>query len=85
LSGANGALPWIVFERDLPQFATAFPMLEIEQISYHSPLRYLLSGGVSYRQLVPGFSYGFFRCLDRLLSRISSGWSMFVTIRIRKR
>lgn len=85
MSGANGALPWIVFERDKSIFADKFPTLEIQGISYHTPLLYLLSGGVSFRQFVPGFSYGFFNLLDRMLSGISSGLSMFVTIKIRKK
>src|SRR5579864_8162955 len=32
LSGANIALPWMVFERDRQKFASDFPQLEIEQI-----------------------------------------------------
>ncbi len=85
MSGANGALPWIVFERDRDLFTGRFPSLEIREIRYHTPLLYLLSGGVSLKQFVPGFSYGFFNLLDRTLSGISSGLSMFVSIKIRKR
>ena len=47
MSGANGALPWIVFVRDQALFQEQFPHLKIESITYHTPLRYLLSGGVS--------------------------------------
>lgn len=84
MSGANGALPWIVFERDLEQFSSAYPSLEIETLKYHTPFRYLLSGGVSFRQLLPGFSYGCVRMLDRAASALSDQLSMFVTIRLRK-
>jgi SAM-dependent methyltransferase len=84
LSGANGALPWIVFKRDRQKFAAEFPRLSIDYINYHTPLRYLLSGGVSYRQLVPSFTYYFFNVLDRFLSFISPQLSMFITICIRK-
>lgn len=82
LSGANGALPWIIFERDRLQFEEQFPSLKIESIRYHTPLRYLLSGGVSKRQLAPNFSYGMVKGLESLLLGISKQLSMFVTIEI---
>jgi SAM-dependent methyltransferase len=85
MSGANGALPWIVFERDQALFSKRFPSFKIDGIFYHTPLLYLLSGGVSFRQLVPAFSYGAVELPDRILSRLFKGFSMFVTIRIRKR
>ena len=84
LSGANGALPWIVFIRDKDEFQQLFPELVIEEITFHTPLRYLLSGGVSFRQVVPDWSFGFFKKTDRLLTAISSQLSMFMTIKILK-
>jgi SAM-dependent methyltransferase len=33
LSGANGALPWIVFERDIALFHTKFPKLKLKKLS----------------------------------------------------
>ena len=84
MSGANGALPWIVFERDWEEFQVKFPGFDIEQIKYHTPLLYLLSGGVSFRQFLPGFSYGLVHLFDRAASATSSQFSMFVTIKIRK-
>ncbi len=84
MSGANGALPWIVFERDLERFSNDFQGFEISKIKYHTPFLYLLSGGVSFRQLLPGFTYGFIHLLDRIASGISSQFSMFVTIKVRK-
>ena len=71
LSGANDALPWIVFERDIKKFNTLFPSFEVVSIRYHTPFRYLLSGGVSYRQLLPNFLYAPCVILDRMLSNIS--------------
>ena len=52
LSGANGALPWIVFERDKERFRKEFPGFIIEKVTFHTPLRYLLSGGVSFKQQI---------------------------------
>lgn len=84
LSGANGALPWIVFERDKEKYKKEFPDLIIEDIFYHTPFRYILSGGLSFKQLVPDFSYGFFRSLDLKLASISKQISMFMTVKVRK-
>lgn len=84
LSGANGALPWIVFQRDFNKFKKLFPEFEIQEISFHTPLIYLLSGGLSFKQLFPDFSYPLFRTLDKFLSSISNELSMFVTIKIKK-
>lgn len=84
LSGANGALPWIVFERDAKRFGTQFTDLQICSCQYHTPLRYLISGGVSYKQPVPDFSYRFFSFVDKCLPLISGQLSMFVTITIKK-
>jgi SAM-dependent methyltransferase len=85
LSGANGALPWIVFERDVLKFEQLFPEFKICSIQYHSPFKYLISGGVSYKQLLPGKLYPFISTFERVLTRISKHFSMFVSIQIEKR
>ena len=85
LSGANGYLPWIVFIRDKDIFIKTFPKLVIEEITFHTPLRYLLSGGLSYKQFVPDFSYKFFKAMDSFLASVSWQLSMFMTIKIRKK
>lgn len=82
LSGANQALSWIVFERDREILREKFPNLKIEKISYRNPLLYLLSGGVSYKQLLPDFMFPLINTLDRILPGISRQISMFEMIRI---
>jgi SAM-dependent methyltransferase len=82
LSGANGALPWIVFERDKKLFNKKFPEFEIQEIKYHTPTRYLISGGLSFKQIVPDFSYSFIKQIDVLLSKISEKISMFMTVKL---
>ena len=82
LSGANGALPWIVFERDNLIFKEKFPNLIIETINYRNPLLYLFSGGVSYRQLLPDFMFPVINIIDRLLPKIFRQISMFQLIKI---
>jgi SAM-dependent methyltransferase len=80
LSGANGALPWIVFERDRRLFEQDFPMWEISCIRLMMPFCYLLSGGVSLRSLAPGWSYGFWRSIETLLSPWMKSLAMFAEI-----
>jgi SAM-dependent methyltransferase len=84
LSGANGALPWIVFKRDIHKFETSLPELKLIEFRHHTPFRYLVSGGVSFKQLAPDFMYPFFKLIDKFLAAVSSQFSMFVTIKIRK-
>ena len=81
LSGANGALPWIVFNRDVERYQKLFPNLKILNMNYHSPFTYLISGGVSARQNI---CYKPVRKLDKMLSSISSQMSMFVTISLKR-
>ena len=81
LSGANGALPWILFDRDRAQFEKEFPALRIESIAPLMPLRYLLSGGLSMPSLVPSWTFKFFRAIDRALAR---PMAMFAKIVVEK-
>ncbi len=84
MSDANGALPYIVFERDEAMFYESFPLLRINRIEYHTPFRYLLSGGVSYKQLVPSWSFGIFSNIDKFFVSLSKQLSMFCKIEIEK-
>ena len=84
LSGANGALPWIVFERDREAFSNLFQPLAIDSVTYHTPFSYLISGGLTWRQLAPTWGYSFVRTMERLLSPVSKTLGMFMTIVIKK-
>jgi SAM-dependent methyltransferase len=77
LTGANGALPWIVFERDRPIFEKEFPALRIDSIQLHTPLVYLLSGGFSFPTIVPNFSFPFWRGVEESLKPWMQSWAMF--------
>jgi SAM-dependent methyltransferase len=85
LSGANGALPWIVFVRDRERFESEFPALVIERISPFLPFRYLMSGGVSMRSIMPGFTHGFWVRFERTLQPQMSRLAMFAFIAVRRR
>lgn len=82
LSGGNGALPWIVFVRDRKRLASEYPRLQVESIRYHTPLRYLLSGGFTLRQLMPSWSSGLVRLLERATGFLGPMAGMFMTIRV---
>lgn len=84
LSGANGALPWIVFHRDREQFENEFPQLTVHSIEPMMPFCYLLSGGVSLIGFQPGWMFGFWRFLERLLTRRLGFWAMFSKIVLKK-
>jgi SAM-dependent methyltransferase len=76
LSGANGALPWIIFERDRRRFEREFS-LRIDRAQPIMPFRYLLSGGVSKRQLVPSFLDPACVAAERALHPWMKHWAMF--------
>jgi len=80
----NGAIPWIIFSRDRKIFESEFPALQIMRMRFHAPLRYLLSGGFTLRQLVPSFSYSFFKAIEFILSPLNCLIGMFQTIELEK-
>lgn len=85
LSGANGALPWMMFERDRSRFEREHPGWQVESVRPGWPLRYLLSGGVSIRNLVPSWGHGLWRGVDRTLERWPNHWAMFALVVLRRR
>jgi SAM-dependent methyltransferase len=82
LSGANGALPWIVFQRDKALFEAQYPQWRIKNIEPMMPFSYLLSGGVSMRGLVPGWMYRPIRVFEQVLSQ--KYWAMFALIELER-
>jgi len=85
LSGANEAIAWIIFSRDRGRFEAGFPEWEIAEIRPQMPFRYLVSGGVSLRSLMPEWSYGTWRGFERLLEPWMGRLAMFATILLRRR
>jgi SAM-dependent methyltransferase len=82
LSGANTALPWIVFERDRELFESESFQLVIKDITIEKPILYLLSGGVSLRGFMPGSSYRFFSAMENLLLPWMQKLGMFARIEL---
>jgi SAM-dependent methyltransferase len=80
LSNANGALPWILFVRDRERFRREFPELSIDVIEPMMPFRYLLSGGVSMRALLPSWCFGLVGRLERAGRPLMPSLAMFARI-----
>jgi len=83
LSAANGALPWMVFERDRAKFEAEFPELHVHSIQRLMPFRYLICGGISMRNLMPSFTFPLWRGIESVLPMRT--WAMFALIVIERR
>jgi len=84
VSQGNGAIPWIIFCRDRQIFEKEFPALKIIGIRNHTPLCYLLSGGLTLRQLVPSFTYPIVSAAEFILSPFRNFLGMFQTVELQK-
>ena len=82
MTGANSALPWIVFARDRALFESDFPQWRLDRVEPYMPFRYLLSGGLSLRQLMPGWSFGFWSGVESALGFAAGTTAMFARIRL---
>ena len=85
LAAANSAIPWIIFFRDRKVFEKEYPSLKIVRIKPHTPFRYLISGGLSIRQLLPSFTYGLVKMVEFFLSPFNRVIGMFYTIELAKK
>jgi SAM-dependent methyltransferase len=85
VSGANIAMPWIVLVRDRAKFQAEFPELAVEEIHPFLPFRYLVSGGVTMRSLMPGFTHGAWALLERGLHSQMEHLGMFAFVSLRRR
>jgi SAM-dependent methyltransferase len=85
LTGANSALPWIVFERDKHYFTRRYRRLSLSCVKPGFPFTYLLSGGISLRSLAPGRCYGLCRGLERACGPLERGLACFAFIVVSRR
>jgi hypothetical protein len=84
LSNSNQALPYIYFEREKESFSRNFPRLKIVSIRYHTPFRYVVSGGLSMEALLPSFCYIPIKIIEQILSPLSGLIGLFCSIEIEK-
>jgi SAM-dependent methyltransferase len=82
LSGGNGALAWIVFQRDRALFERRFPRLRIATFRPHSPLRYFLAGGLKDWSLLPGAAFPLASRLDAGLAQLSHRLCSFLDVEL---
>jgi SAM-dependent methyltransferase len=85
MNGANQALSFIVFVRDRAEFERKHPTLKIV---YQKPngnyLKYILSGGLNFRQLLPDAMSPLIDFVQWFLSPLNRWFSLHHTIVIRK-
>lgn len=86
MSGANQALSYVVFIRDRKKFEKDHPSLEIIVTApINNYLRYLLSGGINFIQLVPNFLIPVLKGIEKILSPMNKVLALHYLIAIRKR
>ena len=85
MNGANQALSYIVFDRDKKIFADKFPQLEIvHQAPLSNYLRYLMSGGLNFRQLAPNSFIPVLKGVERLLYPVQRQLALHHLIAVRR-
>lgn len=85
MNGANQALSYIVFERDRLRFEREHPTLEIvHQSIMGNYLKYLLSGGLNFRQLLPNFLTGVISFVEKLMTPFNRMFGLHHIVVIRK-
>ncbi|MFT6437998.1 MAG: SAM-dependent methyltransferase [Candidatus Azotimanducaceae bacterium] len=85
MNGANQALSYIVFFRDRKRFEIEHPGLEIVyQSIMGNYLKYLLSGGLNFRQLLPNWTTPIFSVLEKLLTPVRPLLGLHQVIVLRK-
>lgn len=86
MQGANQALSYIVFVRDRAEFERRHPGLEIvERRTLRNYPRYLLSGGLNFRSLVPGAAVPLLRAAEAAAAPLAGVLGLHQVIVLRKR
>ena len=84
LSGANGALCWIIFYRDRALFEELYPSLKIDKLTPHTPFRYWLSGGLKKWNLLSGPLFRVTSKIDLWLSKKIPQLNSFIDVELQK-
>ena len=86
MQGANQALSYVVFKRDLKKFHSLYPDLEIVlQSPLNNYLQYLLSGGLNFRSLVPSTLQPLVKFFEIILFPLNKFLALHHIILIRKK
>jgi len=84
LSDANMLNPHNIFIRDINKFKSLYPKLKVYDIEKINFFYYLLSGGLSFRSLIPNFLGKLVFLFEALLKPCASLLAMHMVIRIEK-
>lgn len=85
LYGANQALSYIVFVRDRIEFERKYPSLKIIHTqTVGNYLKYLLSGGLNFRQILPDGATTAISFFERILSPLNSIFALHHIVVIKK-
>ncbi|HMO16662.1 MAG TPA: class I SAM-dependent methyltransferase [Oligoflexia bacterium] len=86
MTNANQALSYIVLVRDRARFMASFPELEIViSKPLQNYLRYLFSGGINFKQLLPDFCIPVLKLMEKMLIPVSRYTALHHIIVIRKK
>ncbi len=85
MSSSNIALAWIVFFRDKEKFLLKFPQLKIDKICYNTCISFLLSGGLRYKKLLPGFFIKIiFNIENWIIRNVSNQISVTMSVKLKR-
>jgi SAM-dependent methyltransferase len=83
---ANQALSYLVFFRDRARFLAENSDLEIAHAEVMTNyVRYVVSGGLNFRQLAPTGSIGFLRAVEKLMAPMAGALGLHHLIALRRR
>ncbi|MGV8941727.1 MAG: methyltransferase domain-containing protein [Lysobacter sp.] len=86
MSGANQALSHLVFDRDIARFTARYPELEVvHRDVLPNYLRYVVSGGLNFRSLLPDFFSPLLKLVEWILWPARSWLGLHRIIVLRKR
>jgi SAM-dependent methyltransferase len=86
MSGANQALGYVVFKRDLEKFHREHPGLELAHKEVlNNFFSYLLCGGINFRQIIPTWAFPAVRLIENLVSPLKGFFGIHQVIVLRKR
>jgi SAM-dependent methyltransferase len=86
MSGANQALSYVVFARDRTIFRDRHPSLELVGMKpLPNYLRYLFSGGLNFRRLLPTAAIEVLRIVEGAMKPLARAFGLHQVIVIRKR
>jgi SAM-dependent methyltransferase len=85
MENANMALPWIILFRDSDEFERRFPALAAHRQRIHTFIAYAISGGVTFKSLLPSWMWPGIVAFEWLLTPLMPWLATTMTVNIQKR